>query len=522
MRKNSEKSYGTIDEVLTNSLTDVNLALHGTAKQYTTYTDSEGNSYTADLAIKGPANNNWEDGCSSTDGIQAIAWWGLFLPQLAYITNIKSYYRKDEAHRMNDFRLYFANGSVYEKTELCFRDIGKQAHSNLNQSIDCNLSPTRNIYYFNRNTFIELCYIEINGCWKGFWGENCTVPCPPTCIDQHCNPANGSCVWGCNTTNCMNKNCSTNTLSGACLGGCVLGRAGQYCNKYKTTATGGNAVYCSNTTDKWNDGTLLYSGPRLNTDIITFAVCKYLTYVPPLLIGSKMVELCEIEIGGCSYRRYGDICEHVCPEHCLGQGRCDLISGDCLSGCSDGWVGEKCDQACDEDKFGGQCLRDCSVNCLSSPCDHVTGQCKSGCLKGWEGLNCSKECSKGNFGWNCNATCDGCIVNECNHINGVCKIDSVCKPGFVYGKYCNEKCAYGYFGFNCAYLCETCFNQSCDIFEGIAESVVMTATVVASAKCQVTHIVTFAVGAFGMCGVVGYVIVDYYENKRWLLLGIAY
>ncbi|VDI52769.1 Hypothetical predicted protein, partial [Mytilus galloprovincialis] len=383
----------------------INLALHGTAKQYTTYTDSEGNSYTADLAIKGPANNNWEDGCSSTDGIQAIAWWGLFLPQLAYITNIKSYYRKDEAHRMNDFRLYFGNSSVFDKTERCFRDIGNQAHSNLNQSIDCNLSPTRNIYYFNRNTFIELCYIEINGCWKGFWGENCTVPCPPTCIDQHCNPANGSCVWGCNTTNCMNKNCSTNTLSGACLGGCVLGRAGQYCNKYnlaynqtanilpvgqsnaglsvdglistciifsstasssylqvefeslstittvhivfgrdKTTATGGNAVYCSNTTDKWNDGTLLYSGPRLNTDIITFAVCKYLTYVPPLLIGSKMVELCEIEIGGCSYRRYGDICEHVCPEHCLGQGRCDLISGDCLSGCSDGWVGEKCDQ----------------------------------------------------------------------------------------------------------------------------------------------------------------------------------
>lgn len=72
----------------------------------------------------------------------------------------------------------------------------------------------------------------------------------------------------------------------------------------KTTATGGNAVYCSNTTDKWNDGTLLYSGPSLNTDIITFAVCKYLTYVPPLLIGSNMVELCEIEIGGKCFISY--------------------------------------------------------------------------------------------------------------------------------------------------------------------------------------------------------------------------
>ncbi|VDI07213.1 Hypothetical predicted protein [Mytilus galloprovincialis] len=201
----------------------------------------------------------------------------------------------------------------------------------------------------------------------------------------------------------MNKICYTNT--GACFEGCVLGRAGQYCNKYnlaynqtanifpvgqsnaglsvdglistciifsststssylqvefeslsaittvhivfgrdKTTADDEHAVYCSNTTDKWNGGTLLYSGLHLDTDIITFSVCKYLTYVPPTLSGKNLVELCEIEIGGCPYRRYGDKCEHVCSENCLGQGQCDLISGNCLSGCSDGWVGEKCDE----------------------------------------------------------------------------------------------------------------------------------------------------------------------------------
>ncbi|VDI56824.1 Hypothetical predicted protein [Mytilus galloprovincialis] len=207
----------------------INLALHGTVAQETTYTLSgSDSSYDATVAIEGPANNNWEDGCSST-GYQAKTWWGLFLPRLAYITNVKAYYRKDEAHRMNDFRLYFANGSVYHKTELCFRDTGKQAQSNLNQSIDCNLSPTRNIYYFNRNTFVELCYIEINGCWKGFWGENCTVPCPHNCIDQHCHPANGSCIWGCDPSKCL-QGCFVST--GICSGGCVLGQAGQYCNKY--------------------------------------------------------------------------------------------------------------------------------------------------------------------------------------------------------------------------------------------------------------------------------------------------
>ncbi|OPL33314.1 hypothetical protein AM593_02631, partial [Mytilus galloprovincialis] len=71
----------------------------------------------------------------------------------------------------------------------------------------------------------------------------------------------------------------------------------------KTTADNNHAVYCSNTTNKWNSGTLLYSGLRLDTDIITFAVCNYLTYVPPNLSGNNMVELCEIEIGVTSWYR---------------------------------------------------------------------------------------------------------------------------------------------------------------------------------------------------------------------------
>lgn len=64
---------------------------------------------------------------------------------------------------MNDFRLYFTNGTVYVKSELCYRDLQKQAYRYLNQSIDCNLSPTKNVYFFNRDTLIELCLIEIYG-----------------------------------------------------------------------------------------------------------------------------------------------------------------------------------------------------------------------------------------------------------------------------------------------------------------------------------------------------------------------
>lgn len=74
-----------------------NLALHGTAKQQSTLTDSLG-PHTANLAIEGPANNDWNDGCSSTEPNQAYVWWGLTLPQVAFITNVVIYYRGDSKY----------------------------------------------------------------------------------------------------------------------------------------------------------------------------------------------------------------------------------------------------------------------------------------------------------------------------------------------------------------------------------------------------------------------------------------
>lgn len=73
----------------------MNLALLGTVTQESTYVDESGNSYSANLAIEGPANNNWEDGCSATGANQLTQWWGLLLPQLAYISNVKFYLRND-------------------------------------------------------------------------------------------------------------------------------------------------------------------------------------------------------------------------------------------------------------------------------------------------------------------------------------------------------------------------------------------------------------------------------------------
>lgn len=47
-------------------------------------------------------------------------------------------------------------------------------------------------------TYISICTVVIFvGCPKGFWGNNCEQNCSTNCIDRHCNPTNGSCVWGC-------------------------------------------------------------------------------------------------------------------------------------------------------------------------------------------------------------------------------------------------------------------------------------------------------------------------------------
>ena len=39
-------------------------------------------------------------------------------------------------------------------------------------------------------------YIYI-GCYKGWWGSDCSTPCPINCTDGHCYPGNGSCFWDC-------------------------------------------------------------------------------------------------------------------------------------------------------------------------------------------------------------------------------------------------------------------------------------------------------------------------------------
>ena len=85
---------------------------------------------------------------------------------------------------------------------------------------------------------INICTIKkyaiyYTGCYKGWWGNNCSKPYPATCVVGNCDPGNGSCVWGCNPDNCLNDIC--NTTTGKCTQCCKIGLRGDYCDKGKFT-----------------------------------------------------------------------------------------------------------------------------------------------------------------------------------------------------------------------------------------------------------------------------------------------
>ncbi|VDI03856.1 Hypothetical predicted protein [Mytilus galloprovincialis] len=206
----------------------VNLAPQGVAVQRTTFTV-----FNASLAIEGPANNVWTDGCSATAKNQTYAWWGLQLPAVAHMATILIYYRQSTPERMAGFRLYLENGTADQSSTLgeCYSDEGKDSLRSITRSITCNMLA-QNMYFVNNRTivdcFVELCYVAIYGCWKATWGTNCRESCPVNCINQNCYPKTGLCVWGCDPRNCSNNKCDIQT--GVCTDGCVIGQAGQYCD----------------------------------------------------------------------------------------------------------------------------------------------------------------------------------------------------------------------------------------------------------------------------------------------------
>ncbi|XP_071087460.1 uncharacterized protein [Haliotis cracherodii] len=146
------------------------------------------------------------------------------------------------------------------------------------------------------------------------------------------------------------------------------------------------------------------------------------------------LNLCEVEIYGCSNDSYGQNCSHSCTDRkCAGDSPCDHIRGTCVSGCAPGWMGEDCREACSNGSYGQNCSHSCTDRkCAGdSPCDHINGTCVLGCEPGWMGSDCGEVCNAGRYGANCDKTCASrhCVGNSSCNSTGHC--DTGCETGWT-------------------------------------------------------------------------------------------
>nr|XP_022306625.1 platelet endothelial aggregation receptor 1-like isoform X1 [Crassostrea virginica] len=362
----------------------VNLALNKAAWQrYPFHTTP----WAANLAVDGRYEDLSAGGgqCAISANAKHIAEWRVDLGEVLSIQSLFIQHRTDDlpwdernqyTSRFLGFSVYISNTTNKDDGTLCFKDTNFTVDTIPNTvNITCRIDG-RYVTFFNNRThppypigyssyaFADLCEVEVYGCpISGFYGENCSIPCPKNCQERYCD-----------------------IVSGACRG-CDVGYLGQKCDEQ-----------CNNNT-------------------------------------------------------YGSKCSKVC-QHCINAEQCDYVNGSCPNGCAKGTYGDKCDIACPSGLYGYNCQDNCSINCgVPERCDRVTGRCEAGCKIGWDPPKCDAEC-EGTFGDNCSNACGFCFEKEhCHPLNGTCI--NGCDSGYK-GQQCTQVCNNSTYGPNCSLTCGNC------------------------------------------------------------------
>ncbi|VDI83389.1 Hypothetical predicted protein [Mytilus galloprovincialis] len=274
------------------------------------------------------------------------------------------------------------------------------------------------------NTFseIEICEIGIVACRSGYYGRGCIEQCSVTCINPRCSHITGECIGGCKSgwkgINCTQE-CSIGYFGGNCTefcGGCLSNSCDPVdglCNITKACKPGYiGGDYCN---QKCSDG---YFGVNCTS-----------------YCWGCLSNMCD-PLDECNKGHFGD----NCTDYCWGciSNWCDPLDGLChiTAACSPGYLeGEYCNKTCDNGFYGSGCLAKCSFNCNISPCNHISGECIGGCKNGWMGFNCTDGCDDWSFGNNCSSRCN-CLKNPCEKCTGTCPIGG-CKTEWL-GESCNQ------------------------------------------------------------------------------------
>ncbi|XP_050406004.2 uncharacterized protein LOC126821595 [Patella vulgata] len=215
---------------------------------------------------------------------------------------------------------------------------------------------------------LDICEIQVfaDDCPNGFYGTNCNIRCPTSCLNNTCDKIGGSCSHGCygdHYGKTCQSTCSSHCTDGKCddmTGRCFGCKDGYYGKECQSTCSS----HCK-------DGK------------------------------------CDDRTGrcfGCEAGYYGDVCAESCST-C--NGLCRQLDGACLDGCKDGYWG-----------CNGLCLQTCSY-CSTGGCRIEDGVCFNGCKDGLNNIKCNQDAVCGSLPPRLHAVADrvqelypaGAIVN---------------------------------------------------------------------------------------------------------------
>lgn len=228
-------------------------------------------------------------------------------------------------------------------------------------------------------------------CSEGRYGVQCIGICSGHCTDgTTCNHVTGQCDGGCAagwTGHLCDTDCNDETYGYDCANNCSRRCInGSPCNKHtgfcdEGCKAGFTNVFCSEKCRPGYYGNkcgLLCNGYCLNNGI-----CNHVDGV--CLAGCQDGYIGKYCNNSCTEGYFGKNCSYVCSPHCK---ICRHTDGHCS--CSAGYTGFGCTTACFQ-SYGENCKHPCSQHCYNRNCDRFNGSCLTGCTDGFYGERCDKD-----------------------------------------------------------------------------------------------------------------------------------